>query len=143
MVTLSPMSVAIVCHVGDPLQLMCTGSVQFVRWRIFQVNEQGILEEATDSVLIGSSDANQMKQKVVHSVIFTFMRISTQRAIPLISTLSIDSVNTALNRTVVRCTDVANPTSSATTTIKIMDNGSSKFENYHIIITNNRCMRMK
>ena len=127
MLSLSPMSVATVCRVSNPLQLTCTAprttseSVQFIRWHIFHVNEQGMHEEATDSVLIGSSDANQMKQKVVNSVAFTFMRISALGALPLISTLSIDSVSIGLNETVVRCADVANPTSSASTTIQIIN----------------------
>ena len=127
MLSLSPMSVATVCRVSNPLQLTCTAprttseSVQFIRWHIFHVNEQGMHEEATDSVLIGSSDANQMKQKVVNSVTFTFMRISALGALPLISTLSIDSVSIGLNGTVVQCADVSNPTSSASTTIQIIN----------------------
>ena len=44
MLTISPMMVASVCHVGDPLQLICTGSVEFVRWNI-EINKQGTLEE--------------------------------------------------------------------------------------------------
>ena len=37
--TLSPMSVAPVCSVGDPLQLTCTASVEAgIKWNIFRVN---------------------------------------------------------------------------------------------------------
>ena len=48
-VTLSPVTVAPVCRVGDPLQLTCTASVQFIRWNIMVVNDQGIEEEITVS----------------------------------------------------------------------------------------------
>ena len=92
MLSLSPMTVAPVCHVGDPLQLTCTASVRSLRWSILQVNDQGILVHVINSVLIESSDGNQMKRRVApsNSAIFTFMRSSDQQALPLISTLSID-----------------------------------------------------
>ena len=124
MVTLSPMSVAPVCRVGDPLQITCTavlaGSVQTIRWSIFRViNDQGTLSEITNSVLIDNSDAHQWKTKEVASVTFTYARISNQGASPLVSTLSFDSANIGLNGTVVNCSDVANSTTSALTTIHI------------------------
>ncbi len=120
------MIVAPVCHVGDPLQLTCTaalaGSVQTIRWSIFRViNEQGTLSEITNSVLIDNSDANQIKSNEVASVTFTYARISAQGASPLISTLSIDSVRSELNGTVVNCSDIANPMTFASTTIQIVD----------------------
>ena len=119
------MSVAPVCRVGEPLELTCTaalaGSVQTIRWSIFRViNDQGTLSEITNSVLIDNSDDNQRKTKEVASVTFTYVRISDQGASPLVSTLSIDSVGIGLNGTVVRCSDVANPMTSASTTIIIL-----------------------
>ena len=123
------MMVAPVCHVGDPLQLMCTGSVDFIRWSMFQPNEQGALVEVIGSVLMNSGDANQMKQTEVNSATFTFIRASAQGASPLISILSIDSVSIGLNRTVVHCSDVANPMSSASTTIHIVDTSQSEWDN--------------
>ena len=123
MVTLSPMTVAPVCHIEDPLQITCTASVQFIRWSIWQANEQGIHVEVTDSVLITASDANQMKEREVNSATFTFMRTSAEDTTPLVSTSSIDSVIISLNETVVHCSDVANPMTSASTTIQIIDIG--------------------
>ena len=61
MVALSPMTVAPVCHVGDPLQLSCKAPVRSLRRSILQVNDQGTLEDVINSVLIESSDNNQMK----------------------------------------------------------------------------------
>ena len=119
--TLSPVSVAPVCRAGDPLQLTCTASVEFIRWNILQPNEQGILEEVAN-VQINARDANvQMSQREVDSATLTFMRTSIQFAPPLISTLYIDSVSIDLNGTVVNCSDVSNPTTSASTTIQIVD----------------------
>ena len=120
MLTLSPMTVAPVCRVGNPLQLTCTASVEYIRWSIWQPNEQGTLVEVTNSVLITASDANQMKEREVNSVTFTFIRISAEDTTPLVSTLSIDSVNVGLNKTEVRCSEVGG-TMTTTSTIQIID----------------------
>jgi hypothetical protein len=121
MVTLSPMTVAPVCRVGDPLQITCIAPAQFMRWSILQVNDQGTLEEATTSVQLNSLDDNQIAQRVVNSSMLTFTRTSTQRVLPLICMLSIDSVSIGLNGTVVNCSDVTNPMISTSTTIQIVD----------------------
>ena len=121
MLTLSPMTVAPVCRVGDLLQINCTAPIQSIRWRIFQVNDQGTLAAVINSVLIDGSDDNQRKEEEVASTSLNFLRISDPGASPLISTLFIDSVSIGLNGTVVRCWDVANPMMSASTTIQIID----------------------
>ena len=123
--TLSPMTVAPVCHVGDPVQLACMSPVRSLRWSILQVNDQGTLVEVTNSVLIDASDDNQRKQRVVNSTAFTFTRNSSQGASPLISILSIDSVSIGLNGTVVRCSDAANPMISASINISIISDANS------------------
>ena len=65
MVILSPMSVAPVCDVGDPLQLTCTASVEIIRWNIMVVNDQGIPEEITANT--NSRDVSQqMTQRLVN-----------------------------------------------------------------------------
>ena len=125
MLILSPMTVVPVCRAGNPLQLMCTTSVEFIRWSIWQANERGTLVEIANSVLITASDDNQMSHRTVNSATFNFMRISAKDTTPLISTLSIDSVSIGLNETVVRCTDVANPATSASTTIQVIDISNS------------------
>ena len=110
-----------VCRVGDPLQLTCTASVEFLKWSILQPNEHGALVEVVNAARINARDANQMSKTVVNSSTFTFMRTSAQGASPLISTLSIDSVSIGLNGTVVHCSDVTNPTTSASTTTQIVN----------------------
>ena len=125
MLTLSPMTVAPVCHVGDPLSITCNASIQFITWSIFQVNEQGALVMVTTDVNINSRDANQMGQRQVNSATFTFMR-SSAPGLPLISTLSIDSVNIDLNGIVIRCTDKQNSVTSDSTSINIIDIINSK-----------------
>ena len=115
------MAVAPVCHVGDPLQLMCNASVEFIRWIILQPNEQGILEEIANVQINARDISVQMSQIEVDSATLTFMRTSTQLASPLVSTLYIDSVSIGWNGTVVNCLDVTNPMISASTTIQIID----------------------
>ena len=117
MMTLSPMMVAPVCHVGDPLQLTCTASIEYIKWSILQPND----EEITNPVQINSRDTYQMSQREVNFATLTFTRSSAQGESPLISILSIDSVSIGLNGTVVQCSGVTNPMTSASTTIQIID----------------------
>ena len=126
MLILSPEMVTPVCRVGDPLNLTCNASVEFIGWSILRVNEQGTLEKVTNDVIINSRDPDQMIQTRVDSVMVTFTRASSQGTSPLTSTLSIDSVNTNLNGSVIRCMDVGNPVSSASTTIQIIDSNQSE-----------------
>ena len=120
MVTLSPMTVAPVCRVGDQLQVTCTASVEFIRWSLVVVNEHGMDEEIT--VSRNSRDPNpEPKERIINSTMFTFSRTSAEDALPLISTLSINSVSIGLNETVVGCMDANNPMTSASTTIYIID----------------------
>ena len=129
MVTMSPMSVAPVCDVGDPLQLICTASVEFIRWSIMVVNDQGIIEEITVNINSGDT-SQQMSQRLVNSTTFIFMRSSAQNR-PLVSTLSIDSVSTGLNGTVVHCVEVGGSMASASTTIQIRNSGLYIDHNYY------------
>ena len=130
--TISPMMVAPVCRVGDPLQLTCTASVEFLRWRMVVINEQGMGEEIT--VSRNARDLSPPpKERIINSTTFTFTRTSAQGDSPLISTLSIESVSIGLNGTVVRCVDAsANSTmTSASTTIQIIDISNSKLVIHH------------
>ena len=112
------MTVAPVCHVGDQLNLTCTASVDFLEWSISLVNEQGILEEIT--AYSNSRDTSQQVPPIrVNSTMLTFTRSSAQGDLPLISTLSIDSVSIGLNGTVVYCMEVGGSMTSASTTIQI------------------------
>ena len=120
---LSPMSVATVSRDGDPLQLTCTASIEFIRWNILQSNEQGALVEVVHAQINSRDASMQMSQRELNSATLTFMRTSAQGASPLITTLSIDSVSIGLNGTVVHCSDAANQTISASTTIQIIDIG--------------------
>ena len=89
------------------------------------VNEHGRDEEIT--AFSNSRDpADQMTEESVNSTTFTFMRTSAQFASPQISTLSIDSVSSGLNGTVVNCMDVYNPVSS-TSTIQVIGISHSEF----------------
>ena len=128
--TLSPMMVP-VCRVGDPLNLTCTASIEFICWSISHVNEQGDLEDIINDVPLNSIDVRQMPQPTaIDLATFTFMRTSAQGELPLITTLSIDSVNIGLNGTVVSCIDgrvqEENKLMPASTAIQIIDTSQSE-----------------
>ena len=137
---LSPISVATVCRVGDPLQLTCTASVEFLEWHMRVINEYGRLR-----VITAFSNSRDMTQQsvlvVVNDTSFTFMRISARNSTPLVSTLAINSTSIGLNGTVVRCRDANNPMISASTTIQIFDarnthelNNDHAVRSYYLII---------
>ena len=114
------MSVATVCRVGDPLQLTCIASVEFLQWHMRVIDEQGRLHEIT--TFSNSRDMNQrLMPMIVNDTSFTFMRVSARNATPLVSTLAINSTGIGLNGTVVRCRDPSNPMTSASTIIQIFD----------------------
>ena len=116
------MMVAPVCHVGDHLNLTCTASVEFITWSVTVVDGQGRDEE----INIFSTTSHQSMPIVVNFTTFTLIRNSPQSVLPLIVTLSIDSVSVGLNGTVVNCTDTRNSTTSASTTIQIIDTSNSE-----------------
>ena len=119
------MSVAPVCRIGDPLQLTCTASVEFLQWHMRVIDEQGRLHEIT--TFSNSRDMNQqLMPMIVNDTSFTFMRVSARNSTPLVSTLAINSTGIGLNGTVVRCMDANNPMTSASTTIQIMDLDNSE-----------------
>ena len=122
MVKLSPRTVAPVCHVGDELNLTCTTSVEFISWSFKVVTEQGREEEIT----MFSTASHQSMPIAVNSTTFTLTRNSHQGALTLIVTLSIDSVSIGLNGTVVNCVDTRNSTTSASTTIQVIDTSNSE-----------------
>ena len=114
------------CRVGDPLQLTCTASIEFMRWSIVVVNEHG-MEEEIDAIRNSLDSSPPPIDKIINSTTFTFTRTSAEDVLPLISTLSIDSISISLNGTVVNCMDTNNPMTSNSTTIQIIDTSNSKF----------------
>ena len=119
--TLSPATIAPVCHGDDSLQLTCTASdsVEFLGWTLMQlVNEQGMIEEFSPMYIGANSLSPQPMPIVVNSTTITIRRISARGASPLVSTLSFDSIGIGLNGTVVNCADETNsmaPASKSTT----------------------------
>ena len=116
------------CSVGDPFQLTCTASVEDgIKWNIFRVDVKVI----SDVLITVGMAKNQMIPMTVDSVTFTFIKNSAPGASPLVSTLSIDSVS--WNRTVVNCSDLLDSTTSAATTIQLIDTSQSEFVKKTII----------
>ena len=123
--TLSPMTVAPVCRVGDSLQLTCklaatVESIQILQWSFMVVNDNGELEEIT-AYSNRRDSSQQLTERVINSTTFTVVRSSRQNATPLISTLSINATNIGLNGTIVHCMDTRSTSSPASTTIYIVD----------------------
>ena len=100
-VELSPSGVALVCQVGDPLELTCSITGEFMP----DVTPDGVAAPLT-----------------VNSTTFTLSRLSAQDSLPLISrmiNIIINHVSEGLNGIAVSCVDVA-ASESAATTIQIV-----------------------
>ena len=119
------MTVAPVCHVGDPLQITCTASVaNTIEWSFTVINQRGETEPIT-TFSTAEALSSQSVLLQVNSTTFTLIRNSSQNVLPLIVTLSIDSVSIGLNGTVVTCRDTGNSV-TASTTIQIIDTSNSE-----------------
>ena len=119
------MSVAPVCHVGDPLQITCIASVARIEWSFTVINQQGREEPVTGFSTAGGF-SNQSVLIQVNSTTFVVIRNSSQNVLPLIVVLSIDSISIGLNGTVVTCRDLGNSMISASTTIQIIDTSTGE-----------------
>jgi hypothetical protein len=104
-----------------------------MEWSFTVVNEQGRDEPITGFTTAGSL-SNQSVLLQVNSTTFTFIRNSSRSFLPLIVTLSIDSVSIGLNGTVVNCMEVGNSMSIASTIIQIIDTSNGEWANLIIIV---------
>ena len=114
-------SPALVCQIGDPLELTCSTTGSFLRWTLTVSNEQGTPQEYQRN--INSQDGSwQTSEVIVNSTTFTFMRTSDQDSLPLVSTLVVSFVGRDLNGVVLYCTDVGASVTSVTT-IRLLEVG--------------------
>ena len=121
MIEISPSGVAPVCRVGDQLELTCTSSSTVHRWE-FIVLPENISYTTTPITSAGTSGVPQ--PLTFSGSVITFLRLSGQDALPLISRTIVNPVRSGLNKTVVNCFEGISLTDSvATTTIRIIDPG--------------------
>lgn len=105
---------------GEELVLTCTTNENGLVWRVQLINDQG--RSVTHELFFFSMDlADQMQNVVVNFTNFTSRRTSAQRSSPLVSTLTITNIRTALNMTQVNCSEdlSGNVPSMTTSTIAI------------------------
>jgi hypothetical protein len=89
------------------------------------VNDHGE-DEPIVGFISARAPANQTVLFQLNSTTFTLIRNSSQSDLPLIVTLSIDSVSIGLNGTIVNCMDPGNSSSSASTAIEIIDTSNGE-----------------
>ena len=120
------MTVASVCQVGDPLQITCRASAaNTIEWSFTVVNQRGENKPVTAFSSAGALSSQSVLIQV-NSTTFTLIRNSSRNVLPLIVTLSIDSVSIGLNGTAVNCVDPGNSMTSASTIIQIIDNNKGE-----------------
>ena len=129
---LLPPGQAPVCH-SKQLQLTCHTTEIYLKWSYSLYNEQGLLINYTRK--ISSLDISQQhSQIVVNSTLFDFVRIS-DRGLPLISTLTINSVENGLNGVDIGCTGLTQnfETAVATTTLNVINESYYNFGRSYLV----------
>ena len=130
LVTLSPSRKALVCGVGEPVELTCNTTETFLRW---QITIPGGAETSTRTeTRLLSYNTPSASPLMVYSAMINFTRTSSHEILPLISTLVIDHVTEGLNGTVVSCMEVSSSqtATSAATIVHIIDPEFGKLSNY-------------
>ena len=116
-VVISPSPVAPVCQEGDQLELMCNTSGLDHQW-LFTVFPENVNYTRPPVESTGTSGIPM--PLMIGASIITFSRLSGQFDLPLISRVTISSVERRLNGTVVSCVEL-DTNLVATTTIQIID----------------------
>ena len=114
------------CQAGERLKLTCsTTEAMFIRWSFSVVSESGTVQDIVRN--INSNDLSQQTSNTtVDATFYNFTRTSNQNVSPLVSTLTIHSPSSFLNGTVIRCKEVGGAMAVKSTTIVVIDIGSSK-----------------
>ena len=120
--SLSPSTVAKVCRVGDDLKLTCNSNgSSFLRWNIPATSINSITTDISRN--INSDDVGQQTSNAtVNHTFLNFTRISKQRVMPLVTTLTFYNVSINFNGTVVRCMELEGSMALNSTVIQIADN---------------------
>ena len=112
-VEISPSEVALVCQVGDQVELTCTTSGTFLRWELF--NDASLTRQVSSA-----GAAASFQPWIINSTTVAFSRVSAPGVLPLKSTVTISPVTASLNGSVVTCVDLETSNTSSTT-IYVMD----------------------
>ena len=116
---ISPSPRAVVCRVGDHLEMTCSVNNSILSWKFVLGGTNDRLERSVTST-------QQIKEIVnMHSTVFLFSRTSEFGSLPLESTLEITSVGQSLNGSTITCLE--SPSTMATTTIHIVGENDSRF----------------
>ena len=116
-VEISPSAVAPVCQAGDQLELICTSSGTIHTWE-FTIFPENMTYSAS---VISAGPSGVPPPVTISSSMITFSRLSAQNSSPLVSRITVSSVSSGLNGTVVKC--VEGISSTAIATIRIIDAG--------------------
>ena len=130
LVTLSPSREfkALVCSVGEQLELTCNTTGTFLRWNVTLSEDIAMTDTRPYTRLLAhSSVSTTASPLIIDSTIIHFTRTSSQGSLPLTSTLLIDHVTEGLNGTMVSCMEVSTSheatSISATVIIHIINPG--------------------
>ena len=114
-----------VCN-GDQLTLTCSTSEILLRWNITSAQNEGVVTPPVTRTVSSHSVTSLVTPVFTNSVRVDLHRSSTEDELPLVSSLTISSVNPNLNGTLLTCMELTSSAESATTLIHIPENGICK-----------------
>ena len=110
---ISPSPRATVCSIGNSLEVMCSVNNSVLSWEF-------VLRGTNDRIERSVTSTQQIQEVVnMYSTVLIFSRTSQLGALPLESTLEINSVGQSLNGSTITCLE--SPSTMATTTVYIND----------------------
>ena len=117
-VMLSPSPRAYVCNAGDILELTCNTTESTQEWSLSLKEMSNTIYQSISSTTVGT------RTGMINTSQFSITRISGRNETPLISMLTISSVNEGLNGSLnITCRLLRPSTSMATTTVHIINPG--------------------
>ena len=121
---------------GGQHTLVCSTIHLFLEWSVRTTN-QPMLYERT----VSSSDQSPLILPIrVNTANITFSRDSPRMVLPLVSTMTIENMNSYLEGTMINCTGVNSSSVSSVvlmTTIRVFDNDRGRYKcyNHNIVYT--------
>ena len=119
---------------GERYSLVCSTNYTFLEWSV-RITSQPMLQLYERTV--PSSDRSPLILPIrVNTVNITFSRDSPRMVLPLVSTMTIENMNSYLEGTMINCTGVNSSSVSSVvlmTTIRVFDNDRGRYKCYNHI----------
>ena len=109
-----PSEIAPACN-GEQLKVTCTITGSFLGWNITLVHNETMISYIR--IITSDGPSSEQAPVITNSTMIRFLRTSTERASPLISTVVINPISGTLNGSRVECTELPQGISESSFTV--------------------------